>query len=245
MRVVVTGARGRLGKISVSALANAGHTVVATDVEMDRYPRTGESCYIQADLTDAGQAFAVIGGADAVVHVAAKPNDLNPAHVLYANNALLTFNCVEAATRMGVKRFVNISSEATLGFQLAPRPFWPDYLPVDEGHPMKPQDPYSLAKACGEHILDAAVARSDMTAISLRPSWIQFESNIEFNVGELVRDKARGATISIPTPIPTTWPAPSCSPSRHRCLATRLCLSLNRTTSAAGTSPSWSMIRTS
>ena len=120
MRVVVTGARGRLGKIAVNALANAGHTVVATDLEMDRYPRGGESCYIQADLTDAGQAYAVIGGSDAVVHVAAKPNDLNPAHVLYANNSLLTFNCVEAAVRMGTQKFVNISSEATLGFQLAP-----------------------------------------------------------------------------------------------------------------------------
>ena len=56
---------------------------------------------------------------------------------------------------------------------------------------MKPQDAYSLAKACGEHVLDAAVARSDMCAISLRPSWIQFENNIEFNVGELVRNRAR------------------------------------------------------
>ena len=194
MRVVVTGARGRLGKITVGAPSRAGYSVVATDLEgagVLQYARAGESRYIQADLSDAGQAFAVIGGADAVVHIAATPNPfLNPAHVLFANNLMITFNCLEASVHMGVRKFVNLSSEATLGFQLADCPFRPDYLPVDEEHPMKPQDAYSLAKTAAELLVGAAVQRSSLRAISLRSSWLQFEGNIEANVGELVRNKA-------------------------------------------------------
>ena len=194
MRVVVTGARGRLGKIAVAALARAEHTVVATDLEGAgslQYARPGESVYVQADLRDAGQAFAVVGGADAVVHIAATPNPfLNPAHVLFANNLMVTFNCLEASVHMGVKKFVNLSSEATLGFQLAHRAFAPEYLPVDEEHPMKPQDAYSLAKTAAELLVDGAVGRSSLSAISLRSSWLQFPENIESNIGELVRSKA-------------------------------------------------------
>jgi nucleoside-diphosphate-sugar epimerase len=35
--------------------------------------------------------------------------------------------------------------------------------------------------------MDAAVARSDIRCISIRPSWVQWEGNIERNLGPLVR----------------------------------------------------------
>jgi UDP-glucose 4-epimerase len=53
-----------------------------------------------------------------------------------------------------------------------------------------PQDTYALSKWFGELLMDAAVARSDITAVSVRPTWIQWEGNIERNVGPIVR--ARG-----------------------------------------------------
>lgn len=190
MRVVVTGARGRVGAAAVNALTLRGHDVLATDLVGVPLGMKGGG-YVQADLTDAGEAFAVIAGADAVVHLAGIPSaTLRPAHALYATNVLSTFNCVEAAVRLGVAKFVAMSSEATLGFQLGPTSAVPDYLPVDEAHPMRPEDAYSLSKATGEQILDAAVRRSELCAVSIRSSWIQFEQNIESNVGELVRDRS-------------------------------------------------------
>lgn len=193
MQVVVTGAHGKVGRAATQALLDAGHDVLATDLtrpEFDREPE-GTARYQMADLTDAGEAFAVIRGADAVVHAAAIPEPShNPPHVVFRTNIMATFNVLEAAVRFGVQRFVNISSETVPGFFFPEREFLPDYAPVDELHPLHPQDPYALSKLFGEQLMDAAVERSNIRCISLRPSWVQNEDNYERNLGPQVRDAA-------------------------------------------------------
>jgi len=191
MRVLVTGARGKVGRATAAALMDAGHDVRATDLTPPVFerPEEGEPGYVQADLTDAGDAFAVVRGAEAVVHAAAIPEPTqNPPHVVFHNNLMATFNALEAAIRFGVTRFVNISSETVPGFFFPERPFLPDYVPVDEEHPIRPQDPYATAKHFGELLMDAAVRRSDIRCISIRPCWVQHEGNYEGNLGPQVRD---------------------------------------------------------
>jgi UDP-glucose 4-epimerase len=61
-------------------------------------------------------------------------------------------------------------------------------VPVDEEHPVRPQDPYATAKYFGELLMDAAARRSDIHCISIRPSWVQHEGNYERNLGPQVRD---------------------------------------------------------
>jgi UDP-glucose 4-epimerase len=193
MRVLVTGARGKVGTATATALAAAGHEVTCTDVARGVFerPLPGEPPYLQADLTDAGAAFAVVRGMEAVVHAAAIPDPThNPPAVVFQNNIISTFNVLEAAVRFGVRRFVNISSETVPGFFFPERPFLPDYVPVDEEHPIRPQDPYALAKHFGELLMDAAVRRSDIRCISIRPCWVQHEGNYERNLGPQVRDAA-------------------------------------------------------
>ena len=193
MKVVLTGAHGKVGRAAARALVDAGHEVVATDLTRPTFEREPEDTphYQMADLTDAGEAFAVIRGADAVVHAAAIPEPTgNPAHVVFRTNLMATFNVVEAAVRWGVQRLVNISSETVPGFFFPERDFLPDYAPVDELHPIRPQDPYALSKYFGEQLMDAAVARSDIRCISLRPSWVQNEDNYQQNLGPQVRDPA-------------------------------------------------------
>jgi nucleoside-diphosphate-sugar epimerase len=85
---------------------------------------------------------------------------------------------------------VNISSETVPGFFFPERPFLPDYVPVDEDHPIRPQDPYALSKYFGELLMDAAVRRADIRCISIRPCWVHHEGNYERNLGPQVRDPA-------------------------------------------------------
>jgi nucleoside-diphosphate-sugar epimerase len=195
MRILVTGARGKVGRVTVEALLAAGHDVTAADLTPPSFerPDPDREDYQQADLTDAGQAFAVVRGHDAVIHAAAIPEPTrNPPQVVFQNNLMSTFNALEAAVRFEVGRFVNVSSETAPGFFFPERPFLPDYVPIDEEHPLRPQDPYALSKVFGEQLMDAAVARSDIRAISIRPSWVQWEGNIEHNLGPLVRGEDDG-----------------------------------------------------
>jgi UDP-glucose 4-epimerase len=191
MKVLITGARGKVGRAVTQTMSEAGHEVFTTDLSQPSYERKEEGApkYRMADLTDAGSAYALVRDMDAVLHLAAIPEPTgHPPHVVFQNNLMGTFNLIEAAISFGVKRFVNVSSETVPGFFFPDRPFLPDYAPVDEDHPIRPQDPYALSKHFGEQLMDAAVARSDIRAISIRPCWVQFEGNYAQNLGPQIRD---------------------------------------------------------
>jgi UDP-glucose 4-epimerase len=196
VRILVTGSRGKVGAATVTALADAGHEVTACDLGAPVFERgaPGAPAYQRADLTNAGDAFAVVRGHDAVIHAAAIPDPQHhPPHTVFANNLLATFNTLEAAVRFGVPRFVNVSSETVPGFFFPERDWIPEYAPIDEDHPIRPQDPYAVSKHFGEQLMDAAVRRSDIRCISIRPSWVQWEGNYEHSLGPNLRDPDEGS----------------------------------------------------
>lgn len=192
MKVLVTGAHGKVGRALCRALERAGHDVRATDRAVPKWDRLdlGEpSDYQQADLTDAGAAYALARGCEAVVHTAAIPQPIhNPPHVVFGNNLLATFNVLEAAIAAGARRFVNFSSETVPGFIFAHRPFEPEYLPIDEQHPIRPQDSYATGKWFGELLCERAPERAGIACISIRPCWVQDVGSYERNLGPIVRD---------------------------------------------------------
>jgi UDP-glucose 4-epimerase len=189
MKILVTGSRGKVGSATVTALDEAGHDVTAVDLGPAVFERSSGPGYRQADLTNAGDAFAVVRGHDAVIHAAAIPDPLHhPPHTVFQNNLMATFNVLEAAVRWGVRRFVNVSSETVPGIFFPEREVPRPYAPIDEDYPALPQDPYALAKHFGEQLMDAAVRRSDIRCISIRPSWVQWEGNYERNIGPFLHD---------------------------------------------------------
>jgi len=195
MRILVTGARGKVGAAAVNALIEAGHEVAGCDRAAPAYEGGDLGAhYMQADLTEPGDAFAVVRGCDAVIHTAAIPEPTrNAPHAVLRNNVMATFNVAEACVRLGIGRLVNLSSETVPGMGFAERPFFAPYAPIDEELENRPQDPYALSKLFGEQLMDAAVGRSDLRAISIRPTWVQWEGNYARSLGPWLRDPLGGS----------------------------------------------------
>jgi nucleoside-diphosphate-sugar epimerase len=54
----------------------------------------------------------------------------------------------------------------------------PDYLPVDEDHPLRPEDPYGLSKEIGE-VIARSYALKGLETVSLRPSGVVTPEELE------------------------------------------------------------------
>ena len=136
------------------------------------------------DLRRSGDLYEAFRGADAVIHLGAyqAPN-LAPDCETFSNNVTATYNVLKAAVDLGVPRVVCASSIAAYGFLYAPRIWTPDYLPLDELYPCRPQDPYALSKVFGEQLADSCTRYSDITVVSLRFSGVNFDPTY----GELPR----------------------------------------------------------
>jgi nucleoside-diphosphate-sugar epimerase len=163
---VVTGGGGRLGRAVVDLLRREGIDVLPVDrrfADGTRRPK------LVADLTDLGQVYGALAGAQAVVHLGAVPSPGGwPPETVFGNNAMGQFHVFEAAARLGIRRVVSASSLAAYGLSFPYRPFVPDYLPLDEDHPLAPQDPYGLSKVVGEQIAASYAHRGAGDAVSLR-----------------------------------------------------------------------------
>lgn len=155
MRVAVTGAHGKLGRSVVPALVEADHEVTA----LDRVPppEGAAASGIVLELTDAGEVLDALAGIDehhtgldAIVHLGAIPAPGRLSDVAtFHNNMLSTFNVLNAARKLGVKRIVTASSETVLGL---PFDTPPPYIPVDEEYPARPESTYSLVKHLEEQL---------------------------------------------------------------------------------------------
>ena len=168
-RVVVTGGKGRLGALIVRDLRKAGYDVVG----MDRVAGD-EAGYRQGSILDGDCLARVFAGADTVIHTAALLTRGNAPPDIFEVNTRGTWSVFDAAMRAGVRRVVSFSSECAVGqcFQLVMRP--PHYLPIDEAHPLEPQDAYSLSKQLGEDIARGFLRAGGPSVVVLRPVWVMF-----------------------------------------------------------------------
>jgi nucleoside-diphosphate-sugar epimerase len=166
-RVLVTGAAGRLGRVTLERLAREDVAVTAFDL---RDP--GDLKADRMVVGDSGDAAAVrdaLSGVDAVVHCAAIPAPtLGTAEEVFCGNTRGTFVVLEEAAKAGVTRAVLAGSQSAYGFAWAPRPFAPHYLPLDEAHPLLAADPYALSKQVDEQIGEMIARRYGMTVVALR-----------------------------------------------------------------------------
>ena len=169
MRIAVTGAAGRVGEYVVADLIEHGHDVVAVDL---REPEQSGAVYRPADVEQTDSLVDAFAGCGAVIHLAAIAEEgILPRDATFRVNAQGTVNCLEAAERAGVQRFVLASSEAVLGFAYRSREMKPDYFPIDEDHPLRPQDSYGLSKIAAEEACRAWTRRGALSTVCVRPCY--------------------------------------------------------------------------
>jgi UDP-glucose 4-epimerase len=170
MKIVVTGAAGRLGRAAVNELMESGHEVLGLDVaSVDA--GSAVICH-PVDLLDAESTAAHVQGAEAVVHLGNHTTSYGrPARKVFNENVAMNFNVLEAARESGVCRVVFASSVQVIRGERWAREGKPSglsRLPLDGDMPATPANPYALSKAVGESQLLYAAENFGLTTVALR-----------------------------------------------------------------------------
>jgi nucleoside-diphosphate-sugar epimerase len=169
MNILVTGGSGSVGKYVVEELIAHHHTVGVLDIAETQSPAR----FHRVDVLDLHAVTEAMRGYDAVIHMAGIPHPLNnTAEEVFHLNVNGTFNVLEAAAQLGIGKVILTSSESTLGFAFMHNRMVPEYFPIDERHPLRPQDPYGLSKVVAEQMCRTYSARYGMRTVCLREPWI-------------------------------------------------------------------------
>lgn len=167
MKVLVTGAAGRIGSRVVSTLIDRGYDVRGFDLRAST--QTGAHYdEISGSLADETLAKKAVFGVDLVLHLGAYMSwDPTEQGLMHQSNVEGTRVLLEAAKDASVKRFVFASSGEVYPENA------PLSLPISEDHPLNPNSAYGLTKLLGEELVRFHQRTSDMEAVILRFSHTQ------------------------------------------------------------------------
>ncbi len=173
-RVLVTGAGGFIGSHLVETLAGQGAQVRA----FVRYNSRNDPGLlkmlpahilanleiISGDLRDLTAIQSAMKGASHVFHlgalIAIPYSYLHPAEVVEAN-IIGTLNILLVARDQGIQRLVHTSSSEVYGTALR--------VPIDEGHPLQGQSPYSASKIGADKLAESFFLSYNLPVVTLRP----------------------------------------------------------------------------
>lgn len=166
MHILVIGGAGYIGSHVVKALMKANHKVSVFDnlssgLESNLF---SQNKFIKADILDyAALKNALLEKVDAVVHLAAKKavgESMQKPEMYALNNISGTINILNAMAGTGVKNLVFSSSAAVYGN--------PQYVPIDEKHPLNPLSFYGFTKQDIENYMRWYEQLKGLRFVSLR-----------------------------------------------------------------------------
>jgi nucleoside-diphosphate-sugar epimerase len=166
-KVLITGARGFIGKYLVAELLRRGADV--SGLTIDGGTGAAGVKWVKGDITSPASIRGICQDIDVVFHLAAISNvdaSIRDPVKTITTNTFGTANLLEEARTGGAKKFVYISSAHVYGVPL--------YVPLDESHPLAPREPYAASKIASENIVQAyanayIVGKPHVTGVLLAP----------------------------------------------------------------------------
>lgn len=119
---------------------------------------------VAGDLRDLSAVQRAAGGISHIFHlgalIAIPYSYVHPAEVV-ESNVIGTLNVLLAGREMGVERIVHTSSSEVYGTALR--------IPIDEGHPLQGQSPYSASKIGADKLAESFYLSFDLPVVTIRP----------------------------------------------------------------------------
>lgn len=150
MRVLVTGGAGYIGSHVVLELCEKGYEVVVLDdlSSGNKNAVDRRAKFINGSTLNNSDIELVLENVEAVIHLAAfkaaGESMIDP--IKYSHNNIIgSINLLNAVIKHKINKFVFSSTAAVYGY--------PEYLPVDENHPLAPINYYGFTKLEIERLL--------------------------------------------------------------------------------------------
>ncbi len=173
-KVLVTGADGFIGSHLTEALVRAGHEVRAF-VMYNSFNSWGwlDDCasdvrnefeVFAGDVRDSNGIRQAVQGCDVILHLAALiaiPYSYHSPETYIDTNIKGTLNVVQAARDLGVSRVIHTSTSEVYGTA--------QYVPINEGHPLQGQSPYSASKIGADQIAMSFHTSFGTPVMTIRP----------------------------------------------------------------------------
>lgn len=159
MKILVTGGSGFIGPHVAETLEEAGHEVTIFD---QREPAAGLR-FVRGDLTKLDDVLRATEGMQGICHLGGVGDvylAFEQPYTAAAANVVGTANIMEAAKSSGVAKVVYTSTWEVYGK--------PQYQPIDELHPCRPDHPYNITKLAGEQLAMAYDHLKGVPVIALR-----------------------------------------------------------------------------